>query len=621
MRLQAEMIQDSPSGTISEKDGFSCRGLSFRFEGSSPLSFPDLELKAPGLYFLVGPNGSGKSTFLRLVSGLEASFEGRASLFGEEKPSAWAEMASYVGQEPIAFEEKSVLSNLLLPTGKKSLSYAEKLLEEVGLLSLKEEKAASLSSGERARLALAMGLYKDPFLLSVDEPFAYLDMDNQKRLLQILREEGKKRLVLVATHELPEGLGSGEELASAPFALIREASGGKLDCKGRLGRAYAPHVPMGCYAAIMCAFLALAPTLPSLSYPFHDGGADALLELAQTLYLEHAPFYQVDSPEAPLLIEMDARDSGYGKDAFAFVAGADPGSFETFYALQEGRYPSSPGEFLVPSLLLEDFLREYSSRASLPYEEAATSFLGAKGSLFDPDLTPVGVYESPDLSALDGFVMAKALRNDEPAYVAAAYALVTTKETLRSSSCVGLVTRESCPGGEGVASGPAIAIASSLTSEHPSALSIPLRARLNNPLYGRNDRLLSSWGALPFVGGSYLLAVLFPLAFYLGYRNRYLALLMVGAPRARLFARGALYAGLYALVSVIAALLISLACSLLPGFFLSSLFETSLFMARYDGAFFLLALPAPFLGFLLTILAFRLLLPRDVMAAVRRKEG
>ena len=607
----------------SSSSGFSCRGLSFRFEGSSPLSFPDLELKAPGLYFIVGPNGSGKSTFLRLVSGLEPSFEGKASLFGEEKPSAWAEMASYVSQEPIAFEEKSVLGNLLLPTGKKGLSYAEKLLEEVGLLNLKEEKAASLSSGERARLALAMGLYKDPFLLSVDEPFAYLDMDNQKRLLQIFREEGKKRLVLVATHELPEGLGSGEELASAPFALIREASGGKLDCKARMGRAYAPRVTMGCYAAIMCAFLALAPTLPSLSYPFHDGGADALSELAQTLYLEHAPFYEVDSPEAPLLIEMDARDSGYGKDAFAFVAGADPGSFETFYALQEGRYPSSPGEFLVPSLLLEDFLREYSSRASLPYEEAASSFLGAKGSLFDPDLTPVGVYESPDLSALDGFVMAKALRNDEPAYVAAAYALVTTKETLRSSStsCVGLVSRESCPGGEGVASGPALTIASSLTKEHPSALSIPLRARLNNPLYGRNDRLLSSWGALPFVGGSYLLAVLFPLAFYLGYRNRYLALLMVGAPRARLFARGALYAGLYALVSVIAALLISLACSLLPGFFLSSLFETSLFMARYDGAFFLLTLPAPFIGFLLTILAFRLLLPRDVMAAIRRKEG
>ena len=614
------MDAGSPESASSSSSGFSCRGLSFRFEGCSPLSFPDLDLKAPGLYFLVGPNGSGKSTFLRLASGLEASFEGRASLFGEEKPSAWADMASYVSQEPIAFEEKTVLANLLLPTGKKGLSHAEELLKAVGLAELKDEKAASLSSGERARLALAMGLYKDPLLLAVDEPFAYLDMDNQKRLLQIFREEGKKRLVLVATHELPERLGNGEELASAPFALIQEASGGKLDCRARLGRAYAPRVPMGCYAAIMCAFLALAPTLPSLSYPFHDGGADALLELAQTLYLEHAPFYQVDSPEAPLLIEMDARDSGYGKDAFAFVAGADPGSFETFYALQEGRYPSSPGEFLVPSLLLEDFLREYSSRASLPYEEAASSFLGAKGSLFDPDLTPVGVYESPDLSALDGFVMAKVLRSDEPAYVAAAYALVTTKETLRSS-CVGLVSRESCPGGEGVASGPALAIASSLTSEHPSALSIPLRARLNNPLYGRNDRLLSSWGALPFVGGSYLLAVLFPLAFYLGYRNRYLALLMVGAPRARLFARGAFYAGLYALVSVIAALLISLACSLLPGFFLSSLFETSLFMARYDGAFFLLALPAPFLGFLLTILAFRLLLPRDVMAAVRRKEG
>ena len=111
------MDAGSRESASSSSSGFSCRGLSFRFEGSSPLSFPDLELKAPGLYFLVGPNGSGKSTFLRLVSGLEPSFEGKASLFGEEKPSAWAEMASYVSQEPIAFEEKSVLSNLLLPTG------------------------------------------------------------------------------------------------------------------------------------------------------------------------------------------------------------------------------------------------------------------------------------------------------------------------------------------------------------------------------------------------------------------------------------------------------------------------------------------------------------------------
>ncbi len=600
----------------------STAGLSFSFGPSASIAFPDLSLKAPGLYFLVGPNGSGKSTFLRLLSGLEGSYEGEASLFGETNPSSWADLASYVCQEPIAFEEKSVLANFLLPTGKKGLSHAEELLKAVGLAELKDEKAASLSSGERARLALAMGLYKDPLLLAVDEPFAYLDSENQKRLMDIFREEGKKRLVIVATHERPMALGGGEmkELASSPFAVIGASYPGTIERKVRAGRAYAPTLTMGVYSAIMCAFLTLSPTLPSLSYPYDGKGIGAIFELAATLYLEHAPAYEVDSEEAPLSIERQARDSGYGDDAFAYVVKADADAFSAFYRLEEGCYPSAPGEFLVPSALLDGFLREYAGRASISYEEASSSFLGVQGSLFDPGLTPVGVYETPALSSLEGFVLGRGLRSDEAAYVALSYALVLPKDEAMSSSSVYLASRESCPGGEGVAPSPVTAVGASLLSEHPTALSIPFAVRQNNPLWGRNDPLLSSHGALSFLIGSYLLALLFPLAFYFGYRNRYLALLMVGAKRGRLFARGAAVAGFFLLGAALLGLAISLAASLLPGFYLSALFETSLFMARYDALFYLAALPSIFLGFLLVLLSLRLLLPHDVMRAVRRKE-
>lgn len=135
---------------------------------------------------LLGPNGAGKTTTFYLITGLIRPDTGRIELEGKditgEPMYKRARLGiGYLAQEPSAFRRMSVEENVLailetLPlTKEERRDRLEHLLEELGIKHLRDNRAYSLSGGERRRLEITRALVTQPKFMLLDEPFAGVD--------------------------------------------------------------------------------------------------------------------------------------------------------------------------------------------------------------------------------------------------------------------------------------------------------------------------------------------------------------------------------------------------------------------------------------------------------------
>ena len=153
---------------------------------------------------LVGPNGAGKTTLLHLAVELLAPTTGSISMLGHpagDHPSQLSRVG-FVAQETPIYSRLSVakhlrLGALLNPNWDADM--AENRIRQLGLDP--RQRAGSLSSGQRAQLALTLATAKRPELLLLDEPVASLDPLARREFLQELME-------VVARHEVSVVLSS-----------------------------------------------------------------------------------------------------------------------------------------------------------------------------------------------------------------------------------------------------------------------------------------------------------------------------------------------------------------------------------------------------------------------------
>jgi putative ABC transport system ATP-binding protein len=157
-------------------------------DGEGRRLFEDLSVSLDGgeMVVLHGPSGSGKSTLLRRLAGLErtdgAAFELGGESYADARMPEWRSRVTLVAQDaPII--AGTVGENLRFPfhqrcAGGRQLDEARlaELLAHTGLDGIPERRdAATLSGGERHRLALVRGLLWDPPVLIADEPLSGLD--------------------------------------------------------------------------------------------------------------------------------------------------------------------------------------------------------------------------------------------------------------------------------------------------------------------------------------------------------------------------------------------------------------------------------------------------------------
>jgi ABC-2 type transport system ATP-binding protein len=164
-------------------------GLGKRYGRRWALSDCTLEVPAGRVVGLVGPNGAGKSTFLNLAVGMLTPSAGEIEVLGSPPTGREARRSEvgFVGQDTPTYAGLSVADHLRLGAGLNPGWDAALATERVERLGLDPtQRAGRLSGGQRAQLALTLGIAKRPRLLLLDEPVASLDPLARREFLQDL---------------------------------------------------------------------------------------------------------------------------------------------------------------------------------------------------------------------------------------------------------------------------------------------------------------------------------------------------------------------------------------------------------------------------------------------------
>lgn len=162
----------------------------------------DLPPKQLGL--IVGPSGSGKSTLLEILSGLATPTNGK--IFWREKPLL-PEALQQIGGLVFQFPERhfcghTIFEELRLGHPELNSDRVYEALSEVGLSDLSlQASPQQLSGGQQRRLALAVQLIRQPYLLLLDEPTAGLDWSMRQQLVNLLAKLKQEWSLLIVSHD------------------------------------------------------------------------------------------------------------------------------------------------------------------------------------------------------------------------------------------------------------------------------------------------------------------------------------------------------------------------------------------------------------------------------------
>jgi len=169
-----------------------------------------LEAAAGECVHVLGPNGSGKTTLLRVIAGLLRPEEGRVDCNGRDTDAdrdAWHTSFSYLAHSDGLKPELTAHENLAFETGlRRPLrpGEIEKAIADLGIAHARDQLAATLSAGQRRRLAFARVMLAGAPLWILDEPYTSLDRDGTVLVSAIIgRHLDGGGAALIAAHQPP----------------------------------------------------------------------------------------------------------------------------------------------------------------------------------------------------------------------------------------------------------------------------------------------------------------------------------------------------------------------------------------------------------------------------------
>ncbi|MBY4677793.1 molybdenum ABC transporter ATP-binding protein ModC [Marinobacterium arenosum] len=199
----------------------------------------DLQLPASGVTALFGRSGSGKTSLINQLAGLSRPDSGRIQLNDQLLFDSRRRInlppekrrVGYVFQDARLFPHYRVRGNLLYGQRRRNPEKLARIVDLLGIGRLLERYPATLSGGEKQRVAIGRALLSDPQLLLMDEPLASLDLPRKRELLPWLERLAREvRLpILYVSHSLEEVLhladrmvllNSGQVVAQGPLEQV-----------------------------------------------------------------------------------------------------------------------------------------------------------------------------------------------------------------------------------------------------------------------------------------------------------------------------------------------------------------------------------------------------------------
>ena len=155
--------------------------------------------ESPGIYAIIGDSGVGKTTLLRMIAGLDNKYSGEI-LGGGIKNT------SFAFQEYRLFPTITALENAVIANGELTDgALKQRAIDLLFRLGFSENDLAllpsELSGGMKQRVSLVRAFLRDTPILLLDEPTKELDETIRKSLYDIIKEESKKRLVIMVSHQ------------------------------------------------------------------------------------------------------------------------------------------------------------------------------------------------------------------------------------------------------------------------------------------------------------------------------------------------------------------------------------------------------------------------------------
>ncbi len=188
--------------------------------GSIVLSDVTFDLKQGDALGLIGPSGSGKSSLAKALTGVWPLVRGSVRLDHADL-SQWHpdDLGQYIGYLPqeVSLMDGSIAENIARFEDEASDEQVIKAARDAGVHELivrlpdgyqtvLGSAGTALSAGQRQRIALARALYRDPFLVVLDEPNSNLDAEGDKALTQAILNVKKRGGIVVIIAHRPSAL-------------------------------------------------------------------------------------------------------------------------------------------------------------------------------------------------------------------------------------------------------------------------------------------------------------------------------------------------------------------------------------------------------------------------------
>lgn len=199
------------------------QGLVKAYRGRRVVDDVGLSVESGRVVGLLGPNGAGKTTTFYMTVGLVVPDAGRVFLDDAEITALPMYLRArrgigYLPQETSVFRKLTVRENIIgvlefFPYSRNQReARAAAILDELGIRHLADQRAASLSGGERRRLEISRALALDPAFILLDEPFAGVDPLAVADIKQIILHLKARTIgVLISDHNVRETLGACDE--------------------------------------------------------------------------------------------------------------------------------------------------------------------------------------------------------------------------------------------------------------------------------------------------------------------------------------------------------------------------------------------------------------------------
>lgn len=224
----------------------SLRGVRKEFGKHVAVKGLNLDIYEGQIFVLLGHNGAGKSTTINMLTGMLDITSGSAMLNGIDASTNMDSIRSFLGvcpQHDVLFANLTVKEHLFMYGQMKGVpptqieAEVHNAIEEIQMSAQTNQRAGSMSGGQKRRLSLAIALIGGSKIVFLDEPTSGVDPFSRRAIWDLLQKKKAGRVIILTTHFMDEADQLGDRIAIMHHGALR-CCGSSLFLKKMFGVGY-----------------------------------------------------------------------------------------------------------------------------------------------------------------------------------------------------------------------------------------------------------------------------------------------------------------------------------------------------------------------------------------------